>query len=185
MEFMNVGDPLPRDVPGSEEMLAEFGQPIAVLDSAVPGTAPSISGGGFNGQLWYLDVDYLVDYQLVERVRTIRELPSPPAHGQLGDPLRSALIEFSVNAESTGNDATSDPERPQGQQLTVQQEKLAALATRSESEVTIDGRPHDAIALHIRGYRAYQTVLGKAIVIHVGADHMPPPTLRAAAATKA
>ena len=179
MEFINAGDPLPREIHSSTEMLAEFGQPIAMLTSQPPGTTPSIGGGGdFNGRIWYLDVDYVADHQLVARVRTIRELPSPPVHGQPGDLLRSTLIEFSVNAEAAYAVPTEDQGLPLGMRLTVRQEQLAALATPSDAEVTIDGNSHDAVALHIRGYRAYQTMRGKTTVIHVGTDDMTAPALR-------
>ena len=95
-----------------------------------------------------------------------------------------AYIEFSVNAESAAAVPTEDPGRSLGMRLSVRQEQLSALAAPSDAEVTIDGNSHVAIALHIRGYRAHQTMRGKTTVIHVGADDMPAPAMRIGAAPK-
>jgi len=181
MEYMEPGDPLPRGIPTAEEMLAEFGQPLAVLERPIPGSKYTISGGGSNGQIKYLDIDYFLGQQLVARVRTVRELSSPPAHAELGDLLRSALLEFSVNAETIPSDSIKDPGRPRGQRLTAEQEQLATVAAPADAELSIDGRPQDAITLQIHRYRAYQTVRGKTTVIHVGTDDVAPPALRIAA----
>lgn len=178
MEFTRAGDPPPRRVPSSAAMLAQFGQPVAVLISPPPGSTQGISGGAVDGQIWYIDVDYRVGNQLTARVRTIHLPSPPPTHGVPGHFLRSALVEFSVNAELTLEAAVSDPEQSRGMQLNDQQEKRATMATTVDGQMTIDGHAYGAVTLHIQGYRAYLVTREQSTVIYVDTGRMPAPELQ-------
>lgn len=178
MEFMSPGDPHQWWAPSTAELLAQLAQPVAVLTARPPGSRLDIGGGGFDDQIWCIDVDYRFDQQLGARVRTIRELTRPPGHGFPGDFLRSTLIEFSVNAELAAGTAVPDPNRARGMQLTVRQEQQAALATASASKVNINGHDHAAETLQIPGYAAYMTSLDQATVVYVGNDETLAPALR-------
>lgn len=177
MEFTNAGDPPPRRIPSHAEMLAQFGQPVAMLTTPVPGATLGISGAGVDDRICCIDIDYRVNHRLIARVRTIRELTPPPAH-PLGDLLRSALIEFSANAELAAGPTAADPDRPRGMQITAQQEQRAALATPADGQVTINGNAHPAVALQIRGYRALLASPGQTTVVYIGSDETPTPALR-------
>jgi hypothetical protein len=157
-------------------MLAQFGQPVAVLTARPAGSTLEIGGGGFNDQIWCIDVDYRLGEQLAARVRTIRELTPMPAHGAPGDFLHSALIEFSVNAELASGTHAPNPDKPRGQQLTLRREQQAASATPAASHVTINGDEQPAVSLQIPGYRAHLTILEQSIVVYVG--NVDAPTLR-------
>ncbi len=161
-------------------MLAQFGQPVAVLTARPPGSTLEICGGGFSDQIRCIDVDYRLDEQLTARVRTIRGLTPMPARGAPGDFLRSALIEFSVNAELASGTPAPDPDNPRGQQLSVRQEQQAALATPAASHVTINGDEHPAVSLEIAGYRAHLANLEQSIVVYVGNVDALTPELRMA-----
>lgn len=159
-------------------MLARFGQPVGVLATPVPGATLGISGAGVDDRVTCIDIDYRVNHQLAARVRTIGELIPPPAHHPPRDLLRSALIEFSTYAELAAGATAADPDRPLGLQITLQQEQRVALATPAAVQVLINGQTHDAVTLHMPGYRASLTSLGQTTVIYLGNDEMPTPELR-------
>lgn len=177
MEFTDGGDPPPRRIPSHAEMLAEFGQPVAVLTTSPPGTTLGISSEGVDDRIWCIDIDYGVNHQFTARVRTIRELTPPPVHPR-GELLRSALIEFSANAELAAGATVADPDRPRSMQIMAQQEQRAALATPTDAQLTINGHTHPAVALHISGYRALLAKQGQTTVVYVGNDETPTPELR-------
>lgn len=181
MEFTSPGDPHQRSALTAVELLAKFAQPVAVLTARPSGSTLDIGGGGVDDQIWCIDVDYRFDQQLEARVRTIRELTPPPAHGSPGDVLRSALIEFSVNAGLAAGTAVPDPSPPRGMQLTVRQEQLATVATPTVSKVNINGHDYAAETLRIPGYVGYMTSLDQTTVVYVGNDDTPTPALQTTA----
>lgn len=168
----------PRKIPTEAEMIAEFGQLFGVITTPPFGTITHISGGAVDGRIWCIDIDYRAGRQLVARVRTIRELSPPPIHGAPGDFLRSTLIEFSVNAELSTGRTAADSDRPLGMQISAHQEQLAAQSSPGRAEVVINGSTKAADTLHIPGYRAQSSRLGKAVLIYVGKDDMPFPELQ-------
>lgn len=128
-EFTNPGNPHPRWAPSTAEMLAQFGQPVAVLNAQPPGSTLDIGSGGVDDQIWCIDIDYRPKQQLAARVRTIRELTPQPSHAP-GDFLRSALIEFSVNAELAAGTPDSDPDGQHGLSVWPPAKKPATLPFR-------------------------------------------------------
>ena len=178
MEFTSAGDPNQWWVASTAEMLAQFGHPVAVLTARPPDSTLDIGGGGVNEQIWYIDADYRLDQQLGARVRTIRELTPPPSHAP-GDFLRSALIEFSVNAElASGRTLNSDADERHGMHVTVGKEQQAALATPTAGTITINGRDHAAVTLHIPGYLGSMTTVEQTTVVYVANDDALIPALR-------
>ena len=81
------------------QLLNGFDGPVAALAHGPENSSPSVSGGGIDGALAYVDVSYRAEGQSAALVRTMPESSSPPRI-RMTDHLASTFIEFLANRPS-------------------------------------------------------------------------------------
>jgi hypothetical protein len=82
-----------------EGLLNGFDGPVAALAHKPVDSSPSVSGGGIDGALSYVDVSYRIEGKPVALVRTLPQTSSPPRI-RMTDHLASTFIEFLANRPS-------------------------------------------------------------------------------------
>jgi hypothetical protein len=148
-------------LPDFAALLADFGQPVAVLENPRQGATRRVGSAGVDGRLWAIDVEYLDGVTRLALVRTVRRVPAPTAQSEPLVLLRDALVYVAANA-TTASDSADGPHERMRAQVAVMDEARAAVTAQTPQETTlaIDGAPHPAWRLDCRGYTGLVADLG-------------------------
>jgi hypothetical protein len=79
-----------------QRLLNGFDGPVAALAHSPVNSSPSVSGGGIDGALSYVDVSYRAEGLSVALVRTMPQTSNPPRI-RMTDHLAGTFIEFLAN----------------------------------------------------------------------------------------